>query len=556
VIILGIGGSTHDFGAAVVVDGQVRMAVEEERLSRIKHHSLERLSIEAMRLRSVDYCLSAIGATLDDVDLIVANDLVFRGVLRTLPRVRTVNHHLAHAALALYLAPQKDPAVLVVDGFGSIDGDRAETVSYVVAGPEGMPCLVHRETELLHRLDPERPFSWKNYDFVENSLGELYTFVTTGIGFGIHDAGKTMGLAPYGSGRLVERFAELVHVGETGRVRFDAGVRRELGELVEAERDAGRDHWEGRAELALGVQSVLERALSRRVMDIHRRTGRSALAVGGGVFLNSVANALIRDTGPFDAFWLHGATSDSGTAVGAALLAYHAETGRSPARQQALYTGRPYSRAETLDALRDLADIAWTDSDDAVGHAVDVLAAGGVVGWFQGGSELGPRALGNRSILADPRRPEMKDRINEVVKHREKFRPFAPSILQERQSELLESAETSLYMCVNAQVRPESMHLLGAACHVDGSARYQTVTRDSNPRFHELIRRFADRTGVPAVLNTSFNDNEPIVETPQDAIRCFLSSDIDCLVIDDIVVTRQPAQQRGVRTAGAVQQPV
>lgn len=543
-IVLGIGGSTHDFGAALVVDGQVSVAVEEERLSRIKHHSLEQLSIADMRLRSVDYCLAAIGARVEDVDVIVANDLVFRGVLRSLPRVRMIKHHLAHVALALYLTPEEDPAVLVVDGFGSIAGDRAETVTYGVMDQDGMPRVVHREAEAIHRLDPGRPFSWKNYDFVENSLGELYTFVTTGIGFGIHDAGKTMGLAPYGSGRLVSRFAELVPVEESGRVRFDPRVRRELGQLIEAERDAGSDRWEGRAELALGVQAVLERALSRRAADVHRLTGRSALTVGGGVFLNSVANGLIRDNGPFSAFWLHGATSDSGTAVGAALLAYHQETGRSPARQDALYTGRRYSRAQALAALRGVPDIDWTDSDDATGQAADVLAAGGVVGWFQGRSELGPRALGNRSILADPRRPEMKDRINEVVKHREGFRPFAPSILQERQPELLECAATSLYMCVNAQVRPDRRHLLGAACHVDGSARYQTVTQGSNPRFHELIRKFADRTGVPALLNTSFNDNEPIVETPEDAVRCFRSSDIDCLVIDDIVVTRRTARQR------------
>jgi carbamoyltransferase len=537
-IVLGIGGSTHDFGAAVVVDGQVRVAIEEERLSRIKHHSLERLSVDALRLRSVDYCLAAIGATLDDVDVVVANDLVFRGVLRALPRVRTVSHHVAHAALAGYLSPHDDPAVLIVDGFGSIADDRADTVSYFVAGPDGMPQLVHREAERLHRLRPDRQFSWKNYDFVENSLGELYNFVTVGIGFGVHDAGKTMGLAPYGSGRLVERFAELVEVDDVGRVRFEPDVRRELGALVEAERDAGVDHWSGRAELALGVQSVLERALCRRVADIHRRTGRTALAVGGGVFLNSVANALIRDTGPFGAFWLHGATGDSGTAVGAALLAYHQASGRPPRRDQVLYPGRPYSRAETLTALRDVDGINWSEGGDAIAHAVDVLAAGGVVGWFQGGSEMGPRALGNRSILADPSRPEMKDRINAVVKHREAFRPFAPSVLRERQAEVLDSAETSLYMCVNAQVRPDALDLLRAAGHVDGSARYQTVDRELNPRFHELIRRFADRTGVPAVLNTSFNDNEPIVETPRDALRCFLSSDIDCLVIDDVVVTR------------------
>lgn len=547
-IVLGIGGSTHDFGAALIEDGEVRVAVEEERLSRIKHHSLERLGVGDLRLRSVDYCLTAAGLTLDDVDVIVANDLVFRGVLRGLPGVRTVNHHLAHAALALYLSPDPDPAVLVVDGFGSIADDRAQTVTYFVAGPDGRPEAVHQETERLHRLDPARPFSWKNYDFVENSLGEFYGFVTTGIGFGMHDAGKTMGLAPYGSGRLVERFAELVAVEPSGRIRFDPAVRRRLGELVVAERDTGDDPWAGRAELARGAQSVLERSLAARAADIHRRTGRTALTVGGGVFLNSVANALIRDEGPFGSFWLHGAAGDSGTAVGAALLAYHEASGQLPARRPVLYTGRSYSRAEALAALGGVEGLRWSDGSDAVDHAVGVLAGGGVLGWFQGGSELGPRALGNRSILADPSRAEMKDRINAVVKHREGFRPFAPSVLAERQGEILASTAQTLSMCVNAQVRPEQVHAVRAACHVDGSARYQTVTRESNPRFHELIRRFAERTGVPALLNTSFNDNEPIVESPRDAVRCFLSSDIDCLVIDDLVVTREPAARQPERS--------
>ncbi|MBP2471925.1 carbamoyltransferase [Crossiella equi] len=536
-IVLGIGGSTHDFSACALVDGRVRVAVEEERLSRIKHHSLDRLQVADMALRSVQYCLTEIGATLADVDLVVANDLVMRAALRSLPEVRKVNHHLSHAALVSYLSPHEEQAVLVVDGFGSMADGRAETVSYFEHGPDRRPHLVHRETGRVRRHDQDRPFSWKNFDFVENSLGELYSFVTQGIGFALHDEGKTMGLAPCGTTRLVEEFLRIAEVGATGGVRFDEAAREELGKLMAAER-AAEDSWAVRADLARGVQAVLEESLLRRVADLRERTGKQALAVGGGVFLNSVVNARIRREGPFEGFFLHGATGDSGTAIGAALLGYHQETGQLPERGDLVYTGREYGREEVLAALRAVPGLTWTEGEDVCARAAAVLARGGVVGWFQGRAEFGPRALGNRSILADPSRPGMKDRINSVVKHREGYRPFAPAVLAERQSEVLDTAEPSWYMCVNADVREAFRDRFTAASHVDGSARYQSVTPERNARFHELITRFEALTGVPGLLNTSFNDSEPIVETPADAIACFRHSEIDALVLNEFFVER------------------
>ncbi|WP_378730401.1 carbamoyltransferase [Nocardia brasiliensis] len=537
-IVLGIGGSTHDFSACVLVDGQVRIAVEEERLSRIKHHSLERLRVSDMRLSSVDYCLREIGATLDDVDLVIANDLVYRGALRSLPAVRPINHHLSHAALVSYLSPHAEQAILVVDGFGSMRDGQAETVSYFVTDEDRVPRLIHRETNQVRRVHADRPFSWKNFDFVEHSLGELYSFVTEGIGFGLHDAGKTMGLAPYGSERLVEEFHRIIEVDPIGRVRFDDATRTELARLIAAE-PAATEEWKHQADVARGVQAVLEEALLRRVHDLHHRSERSALAVGGGVFLNSVANQRIRDEGPFGDYYLHGATGDSGTAIGAALYGYHQHTGKLPDQEELIYTGRRYARDETLAALQAAGRVDWTEDEDVCAKAAGVLAGGGVVGWFQGRSEFGPRALGNRSILADPSRPEMKDRINSVVKHREGFRPFAPAILGARQTEVLDTAAPSTYMCMNGKVHEQARRQFVAATHVDASARYQTVTEQTNPRFHELITRFEALTGVPGLLNTSFNDSEPIVETPGDAIGCFLGSDIDCLVIDNFFVTKR-----------------
>lgn len=537
-IVLGIGGSTHDFSACLLVDGEVRVAVEEERLSRIKHHSLERLHVPDMRLRAVDYCLNEIGATLDDVDLVIANDLVYRGALRGLPKVMPINHHFSHAALVSYLSPDEVQAILVVDGFGSIRNGRAETVSCFVTKEDRVPRLIHRETNPVHRVSAEKPFSWKNFDFVEHSLGELYTFVTQAIGFGLHDAGKTMGLAPYGSDRLVAEFQRITDVDPIGRVRFDHATRKELGQLITAER-AAEDDWKQRADVARGVQAVLEESLLRRVHYLHRWTGHRALAVGGGVFLNSVANQRIRAEGPFRDFYLHGATGDSGTAIGAALYGYHLRTGKLPRRTDLIYTGCSYARTETLEALRAQDRVRWTEGADVCAEAAAVLAGGGVVGWFQGRSEFGPRALGNRSILADPSRPEMKDRINSVVKHREGFRPFAPAILRTRQADVLDTAAPSEYMCINGAVRDTARQHFVAATHVDFSARYQTVTERTNPRFHELISHFEALTGVPGLLNTSFNDDEPIVETPAEAIACFLGSDINCLVIDDFFVTKR-----------------
>jgi carbamoyltransferase len=239
---------------------------------------------------------------------------------------------------------------------------------------------------------------------------------------------------------------------------------------------------------------------------------------------------------------MHGATGDSGTAIGSALLAYAEATGRMPASApgQVIYTGREYAVDEILDALRSTDGIHWR-SDDTVARAAQALAEGHIVGWFQGRSEFGPRALGNRSILADPGRPGMKDRINRVIKHRETFRPFAPSILLEHQTELIDSAAPSWYMCLNGQVLPAARERLAAATHVDHSARYQSVTRDSNPRYHELIERFSALTGTPALLNTSFNDSEPIVESPSDALASFLRTELDCLVVGDYFVTKGAA---------------
>jgi carbamoyltransferase len=488
-------------------------------------------------LQSIHYCLQEIDADLSDVDLAIANDLVFAGAIRSVPNVKRINHHLSHAALVSYLSPHPSQSILVVDGFGSIRHGRAETVSYFVADADRLPRLIYRETNTIRRQDETRPFSWKNFSFVENSVGEMYSFVTESIGFGLHDAGKTMGLAPYGSDRLAETFDRILQIDAIGGVKFDTDVRDQIRRLIAAEPSTDSS-WKDRADIARAAQISLERALLSRVDDLFRRTKLNALAVGGGVFLNSVANQRIRDEGPFENFYVHGATGDCGTAVGAALYGYHRLTGKLPSADELLYTGRTYLREEIVKAVQARPTVRLEECEDVCGFAADALARGAVVGWFQGRSEFGPRALGNRSILADPSKPQMRDRINLAVKHRENFRPFAPAIAESRQPDVLETSAASPYMCINGRVQEHARMRLTAATHVDSSARYQSVSPRSNPRFHELLIRFEAITGVPALLNTSFNDSEPIIETPADAIACFVGSDIDCLVIDNFVIRK------------------
>lgn len=533
-ITLGIGGSAHDFSACIVRDGEVVVAIEEERLSRIKHHPLDRVPAPAFRLESVDYCLRAAALDLDDVDVVVGNDLLYAGALRGLPRVRRIGHHLAHAALAAYACPDPEASVVVLDGFGSVRDRVAEIASTFAPDEHGMLQLVEQDLGRMRLHDEGRAFSWGNYDFVEDSIGELFAAITRLAGFGQHDEGKTMGLAPLGTDALDAELLALVAPDERGAITFDAGRRAELERWAASATDGSLA---SHADVAHAGQAAVDAVVTRRVARAVALTQRSTVAAGGGVFLNSVANGLVIDRGT-DLF-VHGATADSGTAIGAALLADHEATGRRPARCDDIYLGRSYGDDEIEQALREHVGLLWTVETDIVGLVAAALADGAVVGWFQGRSEFGPRALGNRSIVADPSRAGMKDRINALVKHREAFRPFAPSILAEEQDRVLVSSIPSAYMCVNGRLRAEARSALDAAAHVDGSVRHQTVTEHGNPRYHALLRAFHARTGVPALLNTSFNDREPIVESPGDAIRCFVDSDIDLLALGDTLVRKR-----------------
>jgi carbamoyltransferase len=584
--ILGLNAYHGDSAAALVVDGELVAAAEEERFNRVKHCA-------GFPAQAARWCLEDAGIGPEDLDHVAIGrdpkaNLVpklartirhglsaryLRQRLENAARVRdvgaelaraldvdpkrlratmhNVEHHRAHAASAFLVSPFEEAAVLTVDGFG----DFASTMLAVGRG---------NRIEVLDRV------------LFPHSLGILYTAVTQWLGFPKYgDEGKVMGLAPYGEPAHLERMRELVrpsdglfeleldyftHHEEGVDMTWDEGTptigRIYSDRLVEAFGPAR----EPRSELtplyedvARSLQEALEEAYLHLVRSLQERTGLTNLCLAGGVALNAVANGRIRPETAFDGVYVQPAAGDSGTAVGAAFHVWHEELGgeRGFVMDHA-YTGPEYSDAEIDAALASGGVTAERVDDERLfAEVAERIAAGDVVGWFQGRMEFGPRALGNRSILADPRRPEMKDVLNERVKHREPFRPFAPSILAEAAGEWFEQDYTSPFMVLVYKTLADKRHVIPAVNHVDDTGRLQTVEQRVNPRYHGLIREFGRQTGVPVVLNTSFNENEPIVMTPADAVRTFLETRIDLLVLGNRVVRRTRAEADAVPAAAA-----
>ncbi|MFC9285736.1 carbamoyltransferase [Streptomyces sp. NPDC057052] len=544
--ILGLGGSHHDFAACLVQDGRITWAVEEERLTRVK--IAFGLGPRLQECRAADHVLEQAGLTAQDVDLVIANDFLNPVYsLRYRDRTEWIGHHLSHAASTFYTSPFERSAVMVLDGRGSElehRGERhGETITCYEGDATGLRVVssTHgRVTTAPRRLD----------DTYENSVGWMYEAVSKSIGFftvgGMGAPGKTMGLAPFGGPRYVKAVGELYHL-QDGAFRQSVAQQQALTRLIADELAlvAGdeRATEEVRCDFAHAVQAHTERIMIDLARALHRTTGARNLCLAGGVALNSVANYKILEETPFEEVHVFPAAGDNGTAVGAALHGHYALGGHtwepSPERFSP-YLGRLYSEQEMTAAVTAAGGRVRVERpDDLFATTARELARGAVVGWFQGRSEIGPRALGNRSILADPRDPGMKDRINAKVKHREPFRPFAPVVPEARQAEYFDSATPAPYMLLVPRVREEKRAVIPAVTHVDGSARLQTVMSDLNPRLHGLLDAFDRITGVPVLLNTSFNDNEePIVETPEDAVRCFLGTDLDLLVLGDLVVRK------------------
>jgi carbamoyltransferase len=544
-VVLGINAVFHDPAAALVVDGRIVAAAEEERFSRRKHGKVPvAFSTWELPERAARWCLDTAGVTPADLDAVAYSydpslapasvDVVEQEwePLRTLyveraPRflrtalpgldpakVRFVRHHVAHAASAYLAAPHASSAVMVLDG-------RGERTSYLAGHARDGRLEVLRDVAL------------------PDSLGLVYETLTEHLGFRrSSDEYKVMALAAYGIPRHRDALRSLVRT--TGDGGFRAGPV-DWRAFTPPNEDGERWDQAG-ADLAASVQQRLEETELELAEWLHRETGERALTMAGGVALNCVANSCVWRDGPFDDVWVQPAAGDAGTALGAALFVAH-DLGDDIEPMTTASLGRAFDDAAIASALATAA-VPHHRHDGVPGAVAQVLADDGIVGWFDGRSEWGPRALGHRSLLANPCRSENFERLNDI-KGREQFRPVAPMVLAERAAEIFEGGPIpSPFMLFTHRVRPEWRHRIPAVVHVDGTARIQTVDRHEEPRMAAVLDEFAARTGVPVVVNTSFNTaGRPMVDSPRDALECFGSSPIDLLALGDFLVERAARAQ-------------
>jgi carbamoyltransferase len=572
--ILGLNAYHGDAAAALVVDGELVAAAEEERFSRIKHVAgfpslaarwcLEeaglapdaldhvavsrnpRANIGRKLLRTIRHGASARylrtrlqnAAKIRDVGAALAETLeIDQRALRA--QIHNVEHHEAHVASAFFVSPFEHAAILSVDGFG----DFCSTMTALGRGSS---------FEVLDRV------------LFPHSLGIFYAALTQYLGFPKYgDEGKVMGLAPYGdpephmeamravvspNGHLFALDLDyFTHDEEGVDMTWHEGspqiariYSHKLIETFGPARQPEEEITQHYQDVAASLQQRLEEVYLHLVRHLHAHTQQRALCLAGGVALNAVANGRIRPETPFEELYVQPAAGDSGTAVGAAYYVWNQEL-RQPRAfvMRHAYTGPGYSGEDIAMALAAAGlDSEQLDDDELFPLVAERIAAGDVVGWFQGRMEFGPRALGHRSIVADARRVDMKDVLNARIKHREAFRPFAPSVLAEATGDWYEQDYTSPFMVLVYKTRPERRDAIPAVDHVDGTGRLQTVERDVEPRYHRLIEEFARQTGVPIVLNTSFNEDEPIVRTPEDAVETFRRTHMDVLVLGNHVVVR------------------
>lgn len=558
VYVLGTGLS-HDGSACLLKDGRIVVAIEKERVTRVKHDG-------GNDAAAIDYCLDAEGIDLEDVTLVVQNALHsmlrhgnhwFRG-----PRpfdtdcrvpVVTVSHHLAHAYGAFYSSPFDQAAVLVVDGSGSSFDDCVDRREGIVpVRPAAEVEHGYFEKDSYYLFDHHgcrvcyKDFSPWGYDLKEgfldsvgtlHSIGGLYWAASVYCFRSFSDAGKLMGLAPYGRDGVYD--GEIFDLRD-GRVflRYDWTARMDRPARTPQE---FTEHFQDYADFARWVQRETERAVLYVVRERHRLAPAANLAYCGGVALNAVANHRIQTEGPFDRVYYQPSAGDNGVAIGCAYYGW-IEVLKRPrvCHDGGTCFGRPYAADDIAAAVARCGDrVCARVEPDIIGRVADLLAEGKVVGWFQDGAEFGPRALGHRSLLANPGIAGLRTFINARIKDREDFRPFAPAVLDYRAREWFDLDAPSPYMILVAPVRPARRAALSEVTHVDGSARVQTVSRAMTPRFYDLLEAFQQRTGLPVLLNTSLNRRGmPIVETPAQAIEFLLSSEMHALAVGPYLLTR------------------
>jgi carbamoyltransferase len=573
-LILGLNMFHADASAAILQDGKVVFGIAEERLNRVKHYAgFPTLAIQA--------CLDAVGAKVGDIDHVAvgqdtdanlgkkvryaitnpANLLNFirlrkrkQGIrdVRALMarnldcdsqelrfRVHHLEHHIAHIASAYYCSPWDKAAGFSYDG----SGDFVSTM---------MACCQGNQVGVLDRV------------FLPHSLGSFYTMICEFIGYNKYgDEGKVMGLAPYGRDTYCNQVRELLMTGSSGfeldleyfkplgsnqgmQIKPDGTVElarhfsARMVELFGPPREPHSDITQRDMDLAYAMQHCFEEVFFHLLNDLHAQVPLDNLVMAGGCALNSVANGKLFDRTPFQHTWIQPAAGDEGLALGAALHTYHAVLGHK--REFVMkdsYLGPEFSERR-IEASLETAGVRYKklDRGPLLDTIADRIAKGDVVGWFQGRMEWGPRALGNRSILAHPGLPQMKDVLNARIKRREWFRPFAPSILEERQAEFFEHDHPSPFMLHVYRIKPGKREPLCAVNHVDDTGRLQSVSHEENPLYYELIENFERKTGIPVLLNTSFNENEPIVCAPEEAIGCFQRTKMDALAIGPYIALK------------------
>ncbi len=561
-IILGLNYYFHDSSACIVVNGKLIAAIEEERLNRDKH-------TRVFPHKAIDRCLEIANITKKDIDHIAVSIKPTHNLLRKIgyslthpksikafvnhefvhafnkqksfwnwyrhhwttkkngSKVHFIPHHYSHAPGTFFVSPYKKAALLGIDGSG-------EWATSWLGYGEGnkIECI--------------------SESFFPHSLGSFYESVTQFCGFKTsYDEGKTMGLAPMGDPNVfLEEVEKIIEVNDKGQLKFDLSYfnyqnmhwrrcsdkfYRIFGEPRKPNEPFEKRH--------MDVAAAFQRVLENKVLEIcdflHNKTKADYLVISGGVSLNSVMNGRIVRESKFKDVYVMPAAGDNGTAIGAAYYLYNGmlEKARNFVHDNP-YVGTSYTNEQIEKAIKD-AKLKYEYYDDICEEAAKLLNAGEIIGWFQGTMEIGPRALGSRSILANPAIKDMKDKINAEVKFREAYRPFAPSTILEAKNDFFDLEVEAPFMLKVCNVLKEKQAVIPAVTHVDGSARLQTVKKELHPRYYDLIKKLGDKTGVPVVLNTSFNiQGEPVVESPQDALRCFFSTGLDALVIGNYMLKK------------------
>ena len=572
--ILGINAYHGDSSACLLKDGIVICATEEERFRRIKHWA-------GFPSEAIKFCLEDEGISIDQVDYItisrnpkanffkkIVHSLSYSislsaiwdrlmnskkvssvktelAILFNIPeglikaQIHNIEHHRSHIASSFFASRFEKSAILSIDGFGDF-------TSTMTAIGDGNNFKVLDEVNYPH------------------SLGVFYTTVTQFLGFPNYgDEYKVMGLAPYGEPKFIKELEQVLEITEDGFFKlnkkyfkhFKDGVAmdweggspsieplftKEWNILFGKTREKGDELEQWHIDLATSVQEFTEKVIFHMLNHLQKKTGAENICITGGVAQNSVANGRILENTTFKNIYIPSAGHDAGTSIGSALYLYNQILGKSRMPEiTSSYFGRKSTQDEIVNVLEELGIKYSIFSDDELFEKVsERLVNGGVIGWFQGRAEFGPRALGHRSIVVDPRRRDAKDLLNEKIKRRESFRPFAPSILRESVNEYFLQDDTVPFMEKVFDIKTEKHMEIPAVTHVDGTGRLQTVDIKVSPRYHKLISKFAEKSGVPILLNTSFNENEPIVNKPEEALDCFLRTKMDMLVMENIIVER------------------